>query len=176
MPQPLTDLSDTYRRLGGDERAGRLLHDAHVLARQCRANVLDAFQTCGAGEGEFDDPGHNPAHSSLSDAEQRVAALAAEGNTNREISRKLYITVSTVEQHLTKIYRKLNVKRFDLKLALQDLDREAAVHNGALALGQVTLPGSDPIRGHESRGCDGESLTGRREHGYRSRPPTDLSA
>jgi DNA-binding CsgD family transcriptional regulator len=45
----------------------------------------------------------------LTDAEQRVAALAAAGNTNRQIAERLFITVSTVEQHLTKIYRKLNL-------------------------------------------------------------------
>jgi DNA-binding CsgD family transcriptional regulator len=56
----------------------------------------------------------------LSDAERRVAALAAVGHTNREIGRKLYITVSTVEQHLTRAYRKLNVrKRNDLPAVLQ---------------------------------------------------------
>ncbi|MEI5131209.1 helix-turn-helix transcriptional regulator [Streptomyces libani] len=47
----------------------------------------------------------------LSEAERRVAALAALGRTNREIGRKLHITVSTVEQHLTRVYRKLNIKR-----------------------------------------------------------------
>ncbi|HET6151440.1 MAG TPA: helix-turn-helix transcriptional regulator, partial [Marmoricola sp.] len=46
----------------------------------------------------------------LTDAEQRVASLAAAGNTNRQIAERLFITVSTVEQHLTKIYRKLNVR------------------------------------------------------------------
>jgi DNA-binding CsgD family transcriptional regulator len=46
----------------------------------------------------------------LTDAEQRVAALVAAGNTNRQIAGRLFITVSTVEQHLTKIYRKLNVR------------------------------------------------------------------
>jgi DNA-binding CsgD family transcriptional regulator len=46
----------------------------------------------------------------LTDAEERVAALAAAGNTNRQIAEHLFITVSTVEQHLTKIYRKLNVR------------------------------------------------------------------
>lgn len=46
----------------------------------------------------------------LTDAERRVAALAAAGNTNRQIAEHLFITVSTVEQHLTKIYRKLNVR------------------------------------------------------------------
>ncbi|MEV1146876.1 helix-turn-helix transcriptional regulator, partial [Micromonospora sp. NPDC049799] len=51
----------------------------------------------------------------LSGAERRVAALAARGHTNREISRRLCITVSTVEQHLTRTFRKLGVKtRADL--------------------------------------------------------------
>ncbi|MDG5809207.1 AAA family ATPase [Streptomyces ossamyceticus] len=45
----------------------------------------------------------------LSRAELRVAELAAQGDSNREISDKLWITVSTVEQHLTRIYRKLNL-------------------------------------------------------------------
>ncbi|ARQ70767.1 helix-turn-helix transcriptional regulator [Streptomyces marincola] len=53
---------------------------------------------------------------SLSEAERKVATLAAFGHSNREIGRKLYITVSTVEQHLTRVYRKLNVqKREDLR-------------------------------------------------------------
>jgi DNA-binding CsgD family transcriptional regulator len=46
----------------------------------------------------------------LTDAEQRVATLAAAGKTNRQIAKSLFITVSTVEQHLTKIYRKLNLR------------------------------------------------------------------
>ncbi|WP_223865537.1 helix-turn-helix transcriptional regulator, partial [Streptomyces sp. 5-10] len=45
----------------------------------------------------------------LSEAEWRVATLAASGMTNRQIAKSLYITVSTVEQHLTRIYRKLSV-------------------------------------------------------------------
>ena len=47
--------------------------------------------------------------SGLSDAEWRVATLAAEGYTNTHIAKKLFITVSTVEQHLTRAYRKLGV-------------------------------------------------------------------
>jgi ATP/maltotriose-dependent transcriptional regulator MalT len=46
----------------------------------------------------------------LTNAEIRVAALAAQGLSNRQISSRLFITVSTVEQHLTRVYRKLNVK------------------------------------------------------------------
>jgi DNA-binding NarL/FixJ family response regulator len=41
----------------------------------------------------------------LEQAELRVASLAADGHPNREIARQLSIIASTVEQHLTRIYR-----------------------------------------------------------------------
>lgn len=47
----------------------------------------------------------------LTDSERRVASLAAMGYTNREIASRLYVTASTVEQHLTRVFRKLDVKR-----------------------------------------------------------------
>ncbi|MFG2619451.1 AAA family ATPase [Streptomyces sp. NPDC048507] len=56
----------------------------------------------------------------LSDSERKVAALAANGYTNREISVRLFITKSTVEQHLTRVYRKLRVAgREELPLDLE---------------------------------------------------------
>ncbi|MFF2023528.1 helix-turn-helix transcriptional regulator [Streptomyces sp. NPDC058171] len=49
------------------------------------------------------------------------------GDKNQEIAHKLSITVSTVEQHLTRVYRKLQVqRRADLPDALETL----AVENG----------------------------------------------
>ncbi|MET8842360.1 AAA family ATPase [Streptomyces rubiginosohelvolus] len=47
----------------------------------------------------------------LTGAEERVAKLAALGRTNREIASELRVTASTVEQHLTRVYRKLAVTR-----------------------------------------------------------------
>jgi DNA-binding CsgD family transcriptional regulator len=45
----------------------------------------------------------------LTAAELRVARLAAEGKTNREIAEHLFLTVRTVETHLTRTYGKLGV-------------------------------------------------------------------
>ena len=45
----------------------------------------------------------------LTPSERRVAALAAEGRTNREIAQELFVTLATVETHLTRTYRKLDV-------------------------------------------------------------------
>ncbi|MFE2755562.1 helix-turn-helix transcriptional regulator [Actinosynnema sp. NPDC059335] len=52
----------------------------------------------------------------LTYSERRVATLAAAGHGNRAIALRLHITVSTVEQHLTRVYRKLAVaNREELK-------------------------------------------------------------
>jgi DNA-binding NarL/FixJ family response regulator len=46
----------------------------------------------------------------LTSAEQRVAALVAEGRTNREVAAALVLGERTVETHLTRIYAKLGVR------------------------------------------------------------------
>ena len=57
----------------------------------------------------------------LTNAEQRVAALVAEGQTNREVAAQLFTTIGTVEAHLTRIYRKLGVRsRTQLSRAIAD--------------------------------------------------------
>jgi DNA-binding CsgD family transcriptional regulator len=47
---------------------------------------------------------------SLTASELRVAKLAAEGRTNREIAQALYVTPKTVEVHLSSTYRKLGIR------------------------------------------------------------------
>lgn len=46
---------------------------------------------------------------SLTPAEHRVALLAADGLTNREIAEQLYVTQRTVETHLTHVFQKLDI-------------------------------------------------------------------
>ena len=46
----------------------------------------------------------------LSLAERQVALRAAQGESNRVIARTLSVSISTVEQHLTKVYRKLGIQ------------------------------------------------------------------
>ena len=46
----------------------------------------------------------------LTEAEERVARLAAEGHTTREIAAEMFAGVRTVEAHLSSVYRKLGVR------------------------------------------------------------------
>jgi DNA-binding CsgD family transcriptional regulator len=55
----------------------------------------------------------------LTASERRIAELAAEGLTNREIAQTLFVTARTVEGHLTHVFYKLDVKaRTELLAAL----------------------------------------------------------
>ncbi|GAA1177385.1 hypothetical protein GCM10009664_50060 [Kitasatospora gansuensis] len=47
----------------------------------------------------------------LTDSEQRVCRLAAEGNSNPEIAELLHLALRTVETHLTNSFRKLGIRR-----------------------------------------------------------------
>jgi DNA-binding CsgD family transcriptional regulator len=56
----------------------------------------------------------------LSGTEARIARLAAAGATNREIAEGLFVSVRTVETHLSTIYRKLKVRlRTELPVVLR---------------------------------------------------------
>ena len=63
-----------------------------------------------------------PTGSPLTETERRVAGLAAAGQTNREIADALFISVHTVEAHLTRVYRTLGVQS-RTELARADLDK-----------------------------------------------------
>jgi DNA-binding CsgD family transcriptional regulator/tetratricopeptide (TPR) repeat protein len=54
--------------------------------------------------------GRQPAGLALSPTEERVARMAAEGATNQEIAAAQFLSVRTVEWHLSRVYRKLGLR------------------------------------------------------------------
>jgi DNA-binding CsgD family transcriptional regulator/tetratricopeptide (TPR) repeat protein len=103
----------TLLALGATQR--RLKKKA--AARGTIGEALAVFETLGAAlwaakaRGELRSiGGRAPAGDELTPAEERVAALVAEGRTNREVAAVLYVTEHTVERHLSRIYRKLGVR------------------------------------------------------------------
>ena len=120
LAHTLHDLGLAHKALGHQSQALMTLRNAHHLALECGGQAAGRTlpEPDTVGEGASAD---TPATAEelwtdkLSDAEHRVAVLAASNHTNQQIARKLFITVSTVEQHLTRVYRKLSVtKRTDL--------------------------------------------------------------
>jgi DNA-binding NarL/FixJ family response regulator len=56
---------------------------------------------------------------SLTPSERRVADMAGEGSSNREIAQTLFLSVKTVETHLSHAYSKLDIRsRSQLKTTL----------------------------------------------------------
>lgn len=66
-----------------------------------------------------------PSHE-LTETELRVATLASRGLSNHEIASSLFMAVSTVEDHLSRVYGKLGVRRAELAIRLQ---KRPASHN-----------------------------------------------
>jgi len=120
-------------------RAGR-----RVQARAELERALDLAHRCGArrianrARAELITAGAKPrrdaitGRDALTVSELRVARLAAEGLTNREIAQALFITTKTAKAHLNRIYRKLDIsRRSQLGDALAGQLADAAERSGA---------------------------------------------
>jgi DNA-binding CsgD family transcriptional regulator len=85
-------------------------------AREAIEAALDGFEQLGAAtwvekaRGELGRIGGRTRQEGLTPAERRVAALVAEGRTNREVAAALFLTERTVASHLTHVYAKLGIR------------------------------------------------------------------
>jgi DNA-binding CsgD family transcriptional regulator len=100
-----------------DLGAVQRLANRRRAARESLERALDAFERLGAPRwaARARDElrrvgGRRGSRDELTDAERRVAELAAAGLRNREIAARLFIEVGTVEAHLSRAYRKLGVR------------------------------------------------------------------
>jgi DNA-binding CsgD family transcriptional regulator len=81
----------------------------------------------------------------LTAGERRVADFTASGMTNREVATALFVSPKTVEVHLTRIYRKLNVHT---RAALAGVSITSSHDRRFFAIGKVPIgtPGHHPHR------------------------------
>jgi DNA-binding CsgD family transcriptional regulator len=92
-----TEASTMFARSGLASRSSRCLAHARATAKCCeaaRSPVLEQLDQAVP----------------LTTRENEVARLAAEGLTAREISQRLFISIRTVEGHLSRAYTKLGVR------------------------------------------------------------------
>jgi DNA-binding CsgD family transcriptional regulator len=106
----LVDLGATLRAAGQRTAAREPLLDGLALAAHCRADALQRraraeLAAIGVRPRTTDRTGAD----SLTPSERRAVDLAAAGGTNREIAQTLFVTEKTVETHLGRAFRKLNI-------------------------------------------------------------------
>jgi DNA-binding CsgD family transcriptional regulator len=111
LAHSLTELGAALRRAGERNAASEPLAEALELAVRCGARQLVA-----RAREELNATGARPRREwrtgveALTPSELRVVRLAAEGRTNREIAHQLYVTLKTVEGHLSRAYARLGIK------------------------------------------------------------------
>jgi DNA-binding CsgD family transcriptional regulator len=117
----LLELGGALRRAGKRTDAGKILGEALEIARAGGAGDLERraseeLAVAGARATRAARRGRE----ALSPSERRVAQLAAEGLSNREIAEELFVTRKAVEWHLRNSYVKLGISsRRDLPAALK---------------------------------------------------------
>jgi DNA-binding CsgD family transcriptional regulator len=115
----LVDWGSALRRAGRSQDARRRLAEGMDLAHRSGATAL-----VDRAHRELTLAGARPRRVALSGfdaltpSERRVAEMAAVGMTNKEIAQALFVTLRTVEMHLSNAYRKLEI---DSRRALAQL-------------------------------------------------------
>lgn len=115
----LTDLGTALHR-AGDPAGLENLRQALDLADRCGARVLvDRARTELLAAGARPRRTRISGRDALTPSEGRVAQMAAQGLSNRDIAQSLFVTTKTVEGHLHRTYAKLNIQsRSELDAAL----------------------------------------------------------
>jgi DNA-binding NarL/FixJ family response regulator len=98
--EPLQRAIELAQKIGAEGLAEQARTELHAAGGRPRVSALSG-----------------PA--SLTPSERRVADLAVDGRSNKEIAQALFVTPKTVEVHLSNTYRKLDIRsRRELPKAL----------------------------------------------------------
>jgi DNA-binding NarL/FixJ family response regulator len=93
-----TELVDAVRRVAAGDA---------VFSPRLAGFVLDAFAA--GASAELDRPTFDPELDQLTAREREVLRLIARGYTYREVAKELFISVKTVESHVSSVLRKLQL-------------------------------------------------------------------
>jgi DNA-binding CsgD family transcriptional regulator len=117
----LVDLGAALRRANHRRDSRKPLREGIDIADVCGAIPLaDRARRELQASGGRVQPRTGGRYDELTPSEQRIAELAASGLSNPEIAQRLFVTVKTVEMHLSNAYRKLDIRsRHQLAGALQ---------------------------------------------------------
>jgi DNA-binding CsgD family transcriptional regulator len=120
LARALADLGGALRRQGHRVEAREPLREALEIAARCGAvPLMERVQAEALAAGARPRRPRLRGVDALTPSELRVARLAAEGRSNREIAEALFITAKTVADHLGGSYSKLDISsREELTLAL----------------------------------------------------------
>ena len=94
------ELADAIRRVAAGDA---------VFSHRLAGFVLDAFAASSGSSGSDVKPSFDPELDQLTSREREVLRLIAQGYTYKEIARELYISVKTVESHVSSVLRKLQL-------------------------------------------------------------------
>ena len=93
------ELADAIKRVAAGDA---------VFSHRLAGFVLDAFAAAGPSSAGVK-PSFDPELDQLTSREREVLRLIAQGYTYKEIARELYISVKTVESHVSSVLRKLQL-------------------------------------------------------------------
>ncbi len=120
LARALVSLGEVLRRGNRRAESREPLREGYGIARECGADGLAE-----AARAELRATGIRVRRQeltgvdALTPSERRIAELAAAGATNAELAQALFLTVKTIEMHLTSVYRKLGLRsRRELPAAL----------------------------------------------------------
>jgi DNA-binding CsgD family transcriptional regulator len=144
----LVDLGTALRHAGERVRARERLREALDLASQCGATRL-----ADRARAELVIAGARPrrdalrGRDALTASELRIARMAADGMSNREIAQALFVSTKTVESHLRHVFEKLDVdSRTQLGARLDAGDAPpTAVEPGRRRKDQGVPPDAKPL-------------------------------
>ncbi len=104
----------TLRRAGRRRDADAVIRTARELYSSLGATSYvercDRELKAGGLRAGDDDTGNDRTASTLTPQERAVATLVAAGHTNKEVAGELFLSVKTVQYHLTRVYSKFGIR------------------------------------------------------------------